>query len=174
MRVARHLSWMVATGVVTTSCAGFPDKAPQTLVVLDNDYASSTQPQAVLYQAYWLNVAFQTPVPPGSSSTPQAGTPASANTAYALVAPGWDPDGGSPPTSFVVLRSKVGYGVDLGDTLHIAVSSDTFDGDCAAGDPLDQAEADFLTQVVFSSAFAGLTYDAPTCTTTSMGDSSAP
>jgi hypothetical protein len=174
MRIGRLLSMSTRTLLAIAGCAGLPDKAPETDVVLNNQFSPSAASPSVVYQAYWLNVAFSSPVAPGASSDPQIAVPASANTAYVLLAPGWDPTSGTTPTAFVVLRSKHGYGVDLGGTLHIPISDEAFDGDCAAEDPLDQSEADFLTGVVFASAFAGLAYDANTCTTTATGDAGGP
>jgi len=126
--------------------------------------------------AYWLNVSFQgQPLAPGAASDPQTAVPASAdNRAYVVLAPGWDPASGTPPARFVVMQSRAGYEVGLGDTLHIAVDDANFDGNCAAGSHLSQADADFLTQIVFPRDFAGAQYDAATCTTTPpTGDAGA-
>jgi len=157
-----------------TACAGFPDSAPQTQVVLDNQYAPDTA--LVVYDAYWLNVSFAgEPVPPGSSSSPQSIVPASAdNTAYVVLAPGWDPTSTTPPQTLVVVQSRSGFAVALGDTLRIPVDDRGFEGNCAAGSRLTQSQADFLTQIVFTADFAGLAYDAATCTTTPFGDAGAP
>jgi len=156
-----------------TACAGFPDAPPQTNVVLDNRYGADTS--FVVYDAYWLNVSFAgQPVAPGASSAPQETVPASPdNTGYVVVAPGWDPSSATPPTKLVVLQSRSGFSVALGDTLHIAVDDQTFEGNCAASSRLTQAQANFLTQVVFAADFAGLAYDAATCTTTPMGEAGA-
>jgi hypothetical protein len=141
-----------------------------TFVVMDNDYPASSG--YVIYQAFWQAVPFRTPLPPGSSSDPQISVPASANTAYVVLAPGWDPSSGTSPTSFIFLESRQGYGVDVGKTVHIPVSDVTFAGNCAAGSPLPQAEADFLTQIVFPDAGA-YKYDAATCTTIALGEAGA-
>jgi hypothetical protein len=141
---------------------------PTTSVVLDNDYPPSSG--FVVYRAYWQAVSFSDPVFPGSSSDAQSTLAASANTAYVIVAPGWDPDAGSPPTptSFLLLQSIDGFGVDLGDTLHITVDDAHFAGNCAAGSHLSQAQADFITQFVLADVFPDaappLQYDAATCT----------
>jgi hypothetical protein len=50
--------------------------------------------------------------------------------------------------------------------LTITVDDTAFIGNCAAGTFLAQTEADFVTQRVFAQTFAGLHYDAATCTTT--------
>jgi hypothetical protein len=135
-----------------------------TFVVLDNDYPQASA--LVVYQAFWQAIPFSTPVPPGSTSDPQGTIPASENTAYVVLAPGWDPAATPKPTAFVVLESQQGFGLHIGDTLHIPVSDAAFVGNCAAGSHLSQQEADFITQIVFASTFAGLRYDATTCKTT--------
>ncbi len=58
----------------------------------------------------------------------------------------------------------------LGGTLHIAVDDTDFAGDCAAGDPLTQEQADFIAQLVFPCLFSGLRYDAATCTVAAIPD----
>ncbi len=143
-----------------------------TQVVLDNEYpAWATQP-LVVYRAYWGAVSFQEPVAPGASSDPQDTVAASANTAYAILAPGWAPTDASSalPTSFVLLQSREGFAVHLNDTLHIPVNDTTFAGNCAANSTLSQLQADFILQLVFTpniypDAAAPFTYDPATCTT---------
>jgi hypothetical protein len=148
--------------------------SPQTFVVLDNNYPPHTPIPLVVYQAYWQAVSFPQPVAPDASSDAQSTVPASANTAYVLLAPGWDPTSTAPPTSFIVLQSQDGFGVHLGDTLHIPVDDAMFLGNCGARSFLTQAQADFITQLVFPSAFASFRYDAATCTTTPIGDAGEP
>jgi hypothetical protein len=151
--------WIFAAGCDT----------PQTNVVVDNRYPPSQANALVVYHAFWQAVSFTSPIPPGSSSDPQSAVAASANTAYVILAPGWNPaaDGGSAtPTSFVVLQSRDGFGVHLDTTLHIPVDDSAFAGNCAAGSFLTQEQADFITQRVFQGDFAGLRYDASTCATT--------
>jgi hypothetical protein len=167
----------VAAGVATglaTGCAGFPDAPPQTNVVLDNEYAPDTS--LVVYDAHWLNVSFAgQAVPPGASSAPMSTVPASAdNTAYVVLAAGWDRSTAMPPETLVVLQSRSGFAVALGDTLHIPVDDETFEGNCAAGSRLTQDQANFLTQIVFAADFAGLAYDPAGCTTSQIGDEGAP
>lgn len=147
------------------SCAGFPDTAPQTAVVLENHYAGADAP--VIYDAAWQNVSFQgNPVSPGSATSPQITVPASAdNRAYVVLAPGWDPTSTTPPSQMVVLQSRAGFAVRLDDTLHIPVDDTSFAGNCAAGSALPQDQADFIAGRVFAADFAGLRYDAATCTT---------
>ena len=138
-------------------------EVPTTTVAIENRYPTSGY--LVVYQAFWQAVRFTAPVAPGASSDPQNTVPASDNAAYALLAPGWEPGSATPPTSFVVLQSKSGFAVDLDSSLAIPIDDTTFAGDCGAGSHLDQAQADFITMRVFESVFAGLAYDAATCTT---------
>jgi hypothetical protein len=105
---------------------------------------------------------------------PDETVPASANSAYAVVAPGWDPESGISPTSFVVLKSRDGFSVQVGDTLQIPVDDSTFAGNCASGSFLSQSQADFITERIFPSIFAKLRYDAATCKTTPVGDAGGP
>jgi hypothetical protein len=146
------------------ACVGGCD-TPQTLVVIDNDYPPSSSPM-VIFQAFWQAVSFTAPVAPAASSDPQSTVAASPNTAWVVLAPGFDPTSSTPPASFIVLESLAGFEVHLDDTLHIPVDDTTFVGNCAAGSVLSQSEADFITQRVFASVFAGSSYDAATCTTT--------
>ena len=142
-----------------------------TYVVLDNRYPESTTNPAVVYQAFWQAISFPTPLPPGSSSDPQSTIAASANLAYAVLAPGYDVTGDAgPPTSLVVLLSRTGFSVGLNQTLVIPVDDATFAGNCAAGSPLSQAEANFLTHIVFAGLFASVSYDAASCTSTPTAD----
>ncbi|HXX68428.1 MAG TPA: hypothetical protein VEK07_14665 [Polyangiaceae bacterium] len=143
---------------------------PDTSVVVDNDYPANSPAPLVVYQAYWQTATFTTPIPPGSSSASSSAVPASATTAYAVLAPGWNPAGSTPPSSLVVLQSQMGFSVHLDDTLHIPVDDTTFAGNCAAGSFLTQPQADFITQIVFPGVFACLTYDAAACTVSPMTD----
>ena len=69
-----------------------------------------------------------------------------------------------PPTALMVVKSKAPFSVGRGDLLHIAVSDQTFAGNCAAKEPLSQEDVDFITQRIFPAEFTGFTYDAKTCT----------
>jgi hypothetical protein len=137
--------------------------------VLYNNYPKSETP-LVVYHAFWQAIAFQTPLPPGSSSDPQNTIPASANTAYVVLAPGWDPASSTPPTSFIAMQSRDGFEVHINNTLYISVNDIAFAGNCDANSFLSQNQADFITQRVFASDFAGLSYDPATCTTTPVDD----
>ena len=149
------------------------DARPQTSVVLDNDYPPYTTVPLVVYRAHWQAVSFPSAVAPGASSDAQSTVPASDNTAYVVLAPGWDPTGSTPPTSLVVVQSRDGFGVHLDDTLHIPVDDTSFVGNCAAGSFLSQAQADFITQLVFPCDFSSFHYDAARCTMTPTADSGA-
>jgi hypothetical protein len=135
--------------------------APNTKVVLDNDYPPATA--NVIYQAFWQAVSFAKPILPGASSDPENTVAASDNSAYVVLAPGFF---GGQPTSLVVLQSSGGFAVHLDETLHIPVDDQHFAGNCAAGSFLTQGQADFITQRVFAGLFAGLGYDAATCAVT--------
>ncbi len=167
---APHSSCFRGTGLTATyflfialCCSGCD--TPHTYVVLENNYPRSTVP-LVVYHAFWQAVSFQTPVPPGSSLDPQDTIPASANTAYAVLAPGWDVTSSTAPTYLIAIQSRNGFEVHLNDTLHIVVDDGTFEGNCASGSFLSPGQADFITQRVFASDFAGLRYDAASCATT--------
>jgi hypothetical protein len=141
-------------------------------VALDNNYQPSTA--LVIYHAFWQSVSFQTSVPPGSSSDLQSAIPASANTAYVVLALGWDPTSSMPPTSLIAMQSRNGFELHLDHTLHIPVDDANFAGNCAAGSYLSQDQADFITQRVFASDFSALHYDAATCTTVPIDDTDQP
>ena len=131
--------------------------------VVDNGYAA---PNTVVYRAWWVATYFPDPVPGATTSSEQRSVPAS-DFAYAVLAPDWDPSSATPPTRFVVLKSKAPLALARGETLHIVVDDQTFAGSCAAAQPLSQDDADFITQRIFPGEFANATYDAKTCTTTS-------
>jgi hypothetical protein len=152
---------------------------PDTTVGFDNDYSPSAPKPLVVYRAFWQAVSFQDPIRPGSSSDLESTVPASDNTAYVVLAPGWDPASHALPSSFVFMQSRNGFAVHLSDTLRIPVDDASFIGNCAAGSFLSQAQADFITQRIFTDnifqgASAPLRYDAATCTTTFIGDAGQP
>ncbi len=155
--------------LLSSSFAAGCDK-PETDVVVDNEYPAWTPGPPVVYRAKWKEVWFDGPISPGASSDPQPAVPASPNTAYVLLAPGWDPTTSAAPTSLVVMQSKDGFDLHLDNTLHIPVDDAHFIGNCAAGSFLSQEQADFITQLVFPSDFESLTYDAATCATTPIGN----
>lgn len=154
MDVRRSFRALLVCAFVLSLGAGCD--SPSTRVVVDNAYPASTEHPLVIDRAFWLAVAFPTPIPPGASSDPEDTVAASPNPAYAVVA---------SPTGPVVLQSRQGFEVHWNTTLHIPVDDTTFAGNCAAGSFLSQAQADFITGRVFASDFAGRHYDAATCTT---------
>ncbi len=135
-----------------------------TKAVVDDQYAST-----VVYRVWREATYFPSPVAPGASSEELRSVPAT-DFAYALLAPGWDPASASPPTSFVVLKSKQPLSASRGDTLHIAVSDATFAGSCDAHQPLTQADTDFIAERIFPGELAAFAYDAATCTTVPIAD----
>lgn len=127
-------------------------------------------PNTVVLSAGWWSVAeLDAAVLPGAESDPVRivkGT----DYAYALLAIGWDPESGALPTRVIPVRSRAQLSAARGDTLRIEISDATTLGNCASGEPLSQADADFITQRIFPGPFSGLTYDAATCTTSAVSD----
>lgn len=82
----------------------------------------------------------------------------------------WDPGSDSLPTSLVVMQSREGFDVHLDGALHIPIDDTTFIGNCAAGNVLSEAQAAFITELVFPDVFASRRYDAATCTVTPAAD----
>jgi hypothetical protein len=172
---ARALSFpFAALAALLTGCHG----APHTAAVIENDYAAATK--LVVYRALWQTASFGDAVLPGSMSDPVSTVPTSDSTAYVVLAPGWDPDAGATPTSFVFLQSRAGFAVHLDQVLRIPVDDATFMGNCAAGSFLSQAQADFITQRIFGAALfpeagtASFRYDPATCTATPIDDAGSP
>jgi hypothetical protein len=132
--------------------------------------------QTVVYRGWWLVTYFGNPVPAGQASQPlrvvtdESGVSSAGgnDTAFVVLAKDWAPSSGTPPTELLALKSHAPLYVARGDTLDIVVSDDTFDGNCAAGKPLSQADADEITQEIFPAEFAGMHYDAATCTLTPL------
>jgi hypothetical protein len=170
----RRIAGLVGRLAAMSACAGAAgcDQGPHTAAVLANGYPTSATPR-VVYRAVWENVAFPTPIEPGFQSLPQTAEPTSGDTAYVVLAPGWDPELSATPTSLVVLQSRVPIAASFDDTLTITVDDTAFAGNCAAGSPLPQPQADFITQVVFPCDFAAYHYDAATCTLTPNHDPDA-
>lgn len=159
MRTFSFSELVLALALALLSCVGAGcDTEDPTAVVVDNTYAD-----AVVYRVWWKAVLFADPVLANESSAEQRGIPAT-DTAYALLAPGWDPASGAPPSRLLVFKSKEPLSVARGATLRITVADATFAGSCPAGSPLLQSDADFITQRIFPSDFTGATYDAATCT----------
>jgi hypothetical protein len=154
------MSPAVSWGLVLASASLLSCDTPHTEAVLTNAYND-----AVVYAASWSVVKFPGPLAPGASTEAQTAIAASANTAYAVLAIGWDPASPTPPTSLVVVESASGYDLHWDSTLTITASDEAFVGHCGASPLMPQADADFITQRIFPELFAGHTYDASTCTT---------
>lgn len=149
-------------------------ETPSEAVVV-NDYGAAASDgsfagEVTIYRAWYATTLFREPLGPGEQSAPQRTVPGKAR-AYVVLAVGWDPTSSAPPSSFVAAMSKSAFDVDRGGTLRITVSDDSFTGRCDGAEPLSQKDADFITQRIFPAEFAGLDYDAATCT---AGPSVAP
>jgi hypothetical protein len=150
----------------TAGCSG----DNPTMVVVDNDFPAAAEgggaaSGVTVFKVWWVTSLMPDPVLPGAEGQPERTIPAS-DYAYAVLAPGWDPASGAPPTSVLAAKSTGVLTVAQGDTLHVHVSDVTFAGDCAAGQPLSQEDADLVTERIFPGEFAGVAYDAATCTRT--------
>ena len=164
MTVARILVSIALVGAV--AC----DTETPTVVVVDNDHppvpdGGDPTAEMTVFKVWWVTSLLPDAVSPESEGLAQRTVP-NTDFAYALLASGWDPLSPTPPTRFIAERSAVKLSAARGDTLHVHVSDDTFVGDCAAGKPLSQDDADFITQRIFPAEFAGMTYDATTCLAT--------
>lgn len=145
-----------------------------TTAVVDNAYApDSGAATVVVYKVWWQTTLFAQSVAPGTSSETERVAPAT-DTAFAVLAPGWDPASGAAPGRLVAVQSRSALSVERGGLLHVRVSPDTFVGDCAAGaDRLTQEQADFITQRIFPAEFAGVAYAASDCRVTRAVDGGA-
>jgi hypothetical protein len=166
MTFPRLLVWISLFGAV--AC----DTEDPTMVVVDNDYAAlpdggDPTTEMTVYRVWWVTSLLSDAVAPGAEGQPQRTVP-NADFAYAVLAPGWDPSAPAPPTRFIAARSAAKLSAARGETLHVHVSDDTFVGTCEPGKALSQSDADFITQRIFPAEFAGLAYDATTCTATPL------
>jgi len=167
----------IATCVVSSVALVDCDDPDPTFAVVDNAFplvgGGDAAAQTALGKVWWVVTLFPDPIAAGSSSDANRVIPAS-DYAYALLAPKWDPSSGTPPPTLIPVRTKDKVSVARGDTVHVVISDDTVIGDCAAGHPLSQDDADFITQRIFPGEFSNVTYDASTCTATpSTRDASA-
>jgi hypothetical protein len=160
----RPVSLALALLSLALNACATPDPS---LAVVENAYPIPGSPaeQTTVYKAWWSVTEFTDPVAAGHSSDDERVVPAS-DYAYLLLAPGWDPASTQPPPRLLVARTKTKLSVKRGERLHIVVDDSTVDGSCTAGMPLSQEDADLITQRIFPGSFAGLRYDAATCTTT--------
>lgn len=142
------------------------DTSEATQAVLANEYpAPGAAPFAdsmVVYKGWWAVAQFPGPLAPGQVSD-TVRVVEGTDYGYALLAPGWDASLGAPPSHLIPVRSVQELSVARGDTLNFAVSDTATVGNCAAGNPLAQADADFITQRIFQSEFRNLVYDAASC-----------
>ncbi len=143
------------------------DTEDPTMVVVDNDFpqvpdGGDAASETTVFKVWWATSLMPDPVAPGAEGQPQRTVP-DADFAYAVLARGWDPSSSSAPTKLLAAKSLVILGAARGDTLHVHVSEGTFAGDCTAGQPLSQDDADFIATRIFPAEFAGMTYDAATC-----------
>jgi hypothetical protein len=168
-RAPQRLLTLVLAGSLSLVACERASSDDATEVVLDNAYAPSSG--LVVYRAVWAATSFDDPVVPGTSYSALGAYASSENAVYVVLAPDWDPTSHYAPPTFIVLKSRTGFSVHLENTLHIPVDDAHFDGNCRHGSVLTQADADFITQIVFANVFAGLKYEAATCRLT--GDSSA-
>ena len=149
------------------------DTEDATQIVVDNEYpqladGGNSSSEMTVYKVWWVASLLPDAVAPGSEGEPQRTVPGT-DFSYAVLAPGWDPSAGTGPSRFLAMKSNVRLSAARGDTLHVRVSDDTFSGNCGAGKPLSQDDADFITQRIFPGEFAGVVYDAVTCIGTSVG-----
>ena len=141
----------------------------ETTAVVDNGYPTTSDggfdpaKSITIYRAWWLVTVFTDPIAAGAASDSHRVVSGS-DAAYVILAPGWDPNSGEPPTVLIPAKTNGAISVSKGDVLHITVDDAHVAGNCAAGHPLAQADADFITQNIFPGDFAGTTYDAATCT----------
>jgi len=174
MRPGALLPLVLLASAASLPACGTPDA---TYAVVDDGYPSVPEggdPSGTIavYEGWWLVATFASPVAGGAESETERVVPGS-DTAYFVLAPGWDPASGTPPSRLLPAMTKTPVAVDRGGTLHIEVDDAHVAGNCAAGQPLTQDQADFITQRIFPGAFAGLAYDAATCRATPIADAGA-
>jgi hypothetical protein len=159
--------------LLTALCAAGCDAANATSAVVDNDYAvvpdggdaGAPVTEMTVFKVWWSTSLLPDAVAPGSEGTPERTVP-NTDFAYAVLAPGWDPSSAAPPARFLAVKSIAKLSAVRGDVLHVHVSDATFAGNCAAGKPLSQSDADLVTKRIFPAEFATVTYDASNCIAT--------
>jgi hypothetical protein len=137
-----------------------------TSALLFNEYppnATSSVDSSTVYKGWWSVALFADPVLAGQVSDPERAVPGT-DYGYALLAPGWDPSSGAPPTKLIPVRSTEKLSVVRGDTLNFLVSDSQTLGNCGGSQALSQEDADFITQRIFPGEFANVNYDATSCT----------
>lgn len=168
--------WLLGLAAGVVPLFGCND-APATLVVVNSYPAQSDAAIAApitIYKVWWKATLIVDPVPPDGASAVARTVPGSDH-AYALLAPGWLPESGAPPTVLVAAQSAERLSLGRGAQLEILISDDTFIGNCAAGRPLDAESASLIVERIFPGDFAGASYDPTTCATTPIaGDAATP
>jgi hypothetical protein len=161
-----------AIAIAATAVCGCND-APTTAVI-ENGYAiasdagAGASPVAItVFKAWWATTSFPFPVTPAASSETERTIPGS-DFAYALLAPGWSPDDGGAPDRLIAIKSIQKLSVAAHQRLRITVSDQQFAGNCAAGSSLAADDAELVVERIFPGAFAGVTYDPVTCTSTPL------
>jgi hypothetical protein len=139
--------------LAATLLAGCDDTA--TTAIVQNRYATTT----TVFKAWWVTTLFANPVAPGNASETERTIPAT-DYAYALLAPEW------PPAQLIAAKSMAKLSATEHQLLTIDVSDDQFIGNCASGNLLSDDDARLITERIFPGDFAGLSYDAATCTST--------
>jgi hypothetical protein len=161
----KTLTYAVLIAIASLGC----DTSDPTAAVVTNGYPrppdGGEATQTVVWKAWWSVALFADPIPAGIDSDPARVVPAS-DYAYAILAPNWDPSSGAPPSTLIPVRTRDKASAPRGETLHITIADGTIIGHCAAGEPLSQDDADFITQRIFPGDFANVTYDASTCIAT--------
>ncbi len=171
--IAAPLALLPALALGLSGCDG---ETPTTVSVR-NGYpavADGGDPasQTVVYRVWYASTAFVDPIAGGDTSAEQRTVPG-ADYVYAVLAVGWDPASAVAPTNLIAVKSKERFSVKRGTLGLVAVSPAAFDGDCAAGSALAQADADFITDRIHPGPFTGFTYDAKTCKLTAVADGGA-
>lgn len=169
----RSLSFLLfGTALAGAAALAACETETPTSAVVENAYPAvadggAPSAQTVVYRAWWVATYFSDPVAGGETSAEQRSVPGS-EFAYAVLAPGWDPTSTTPPARLIAVKSKAALSVARGEVLHVSISDQTFTGNCLAGPPLSQAEADFVTQRIFPGVFTNVAYEAATCTSTTV------
>ncbi len=148
------------------------DTSDPTQAVFVNAYPANDGGPArnvILYKGWWSVAQLTEPVPPSAESDPVRVVKGT-GFAYALLAPGWDPESGAPPSILIPVRTRTELTAARGNTLQIEISDATTLGNCAAGEPLSQTDADLITQRIFPAEFDNVVYDAATCKTVPRSD----
>jgi hypothetical protein len=120
------------------------------IAVVDNGFADTFTVQ----RAWWLTTDFDTPVPPGQSSSPLRTVPGK-DVAWAVLK---SPDAGVTAVRTIGLETLDGQGAEL----HIGIGAASVLGLCGASGPLSNEDA-LTAERLFPAELSG-TYDQSTCT----------